>query len=176
MPEDATLTKREFLEFALARFEFEHEQLIDAWKQSETKAQIAATYCGVLLAAVFAFVRVAPQSPPTVVKCAIAASAVLLVAAVGLSLSVLLVRRIFIPVPGAQVAAFVEHALAKPETEYPARYEAMLADCVNHWSASNRKLSNELDEKTSRLRSAYFSLGLCSVAVVITTLIALTNL
>ena len=176
MPEDATLTKRDFLEFVLQRFEFEHEQLMDAWKQTEMKGQIAATYCGVLLAAVFAFVRVAPSSPPSVVKCAIAASAVLIVVAVGLSLSVLLLRHIYIPLPGTQVAEFVEHALAKPDSEYLERYEAMLGDSVNNWSASNRELVKQLTWKTNRLRLAYVALGVCSIAVVVTTLIALANL
>jgi hypothetical protein len=173
MSESKPPSTREFYEFAVDRFAFEYDQLLESWKQIDSKAQATATIGGVFLAATLVFVRTSTLGLSKPQAIAIGLTATCLVLTIGLAVVAMLVRQAFLPMSGAQAATIVSHVLTQPSAEAEVRYNGMLADTIDSWGPVNTQLREGLTVKTSRLEMAQKLLLVSSAGVLFTAAVAL---
>lgn len=166
---------REFYEFALGHAKDEHDRLLDAWKQVDSKAQGTAAIAGLFLAAAFAFVRNTGLAITSQEKVLLGVSLFSLVCSIGTSIWVLLLREASSPLNATQVTTMVMDALRMPKEEATERYDALLFDTLDAWQAVTDSLRSQLDSKTRCLGWAQNALLVSTIAVLILTLSALST-
>jgi hypothetical protein len=161
---------RDFLEYALEHLKLEHDQLAEAWKQVDGKAQGTTGIAGVLLAAAFAFVKNAPLNLTALERCSLGLAVTLLVVAILLSAWVMAVRTVFTPLTGAQVSTMVAHVKDSLADEAARNYCGLLADTIDAWSPVNTRLRADVNTKAERLQWAQLTLLAASLPILLVTI------
>jgi len=165
----ANPTKRQFYEFALERMKQEHSDLLDVWKQMDSKAQATASIAGGFLAAAFAFVRNSLLSLGIFEKTMLSAAVILLVVTIGFALASMRVRVTFSPLTGGQTLKTVEDILDKEAAEAAERYIRMLGTTLRAWAKVNDQLRKANESKSDNLRWAQSALFYSAAAVLVLT-------
>ena len=169
-----TTKRREFLEYARDHTKSEYDELIDAWKQIDTKAQGATAIAGIFLAAAFAYAR-APTTPLVAVeKWGLGLVVCCLVAAIGFAAWAMFVRPTF-ALTARKVCGMVAEAIQAQDasSELTRRYEGILADTINALGPVNRSLLNHVNVKAGRLRLAHIAILAAATGIVLLTIRAL---
>ena len=175
LPEINSVSKRDFLEFAIERSEHEHAELSDSWKLLDTKAQATTATAGVFVAASFAFIRNSQLHLETLERVFLALTIVALVVAIIEAIRSMRIRVVEMPPTGAETLEeikkiFVKHTLPESLEE---RYCGLLNDTLEQWVTVNNQIRNELQVKATRLSSSHRSLIVAAMLVLFLTIAAL---
>jgi hypothetical protein len=170
--EASPATVRDFLEYSHDRAKGEYTELLDAWKQIDTKAQGATAIAGIFLAAAFAYAK-SPTATFTVLeKCGLALVVLSLVSAVALAAWALMVRPTF-GLAASRTAIMATDALdaaAGASSELTRRYIGLLADTVNALGPVNRDLAASVNGKAWRVKAAYVAILCAAGGIVLLTI------
>lgn len=172
MPDSAEI-KRELVQFAYDRSEHEHDELSEAWKLLDTKAQATAGIAGVFVAAAFAFVRNTSLQLNISEKWLLSLALVFLAASIFSAVLAMLVRSVPMPLSGADTAKSVRDILRQPENELAERQVNLIADTVTQWAGVNDKVAESVAIKGKRVEFSQGALVGASVIITAMTLYAI---
>lgn len=158
------ISKRDFLQFVFDRATYEQDELVDRWKQLDTKAQATTTIAGVFIAAAFAFVRNTGAQPLGYQKWMFATMLISLAATIGFAIFTMLIRTISLPLTTEEVAKMIKDVLEMPSKEFERRYEGLLVDTMDRWINALNETHGAVTAKARHLMFAQYSL-LCSVGL-----------
>jgi hypothetical protein len=130
----ATAMRQDLAKTVRDSYRGRYDDLVQAWRASDTKAQGTAAIGGVFIAALFAFVRdAATRNAEPAMAVVLIAAAVLTSLSVGASLLALRMRRVPAPPLGKATEDLVTDILACPDDELAARLSSFYRDDASLW-------------------------------------------
>lgn len=164
---------RELLNFVLDRLRHERDELLDAWRQIDGKAQATASIAGVFMAAAFVFVQNSSLKLTRVEQWMLLVVVILLVVSIALATLAMLVKSSALPLTGHAAATMVADILRVNDKERESRHVGLLADAVNIWNPANSHLRDEIRRKSALLRSSQVAVGMAAAAMLFLSSVAI---
>ena len=153
--------KIKIIERAFACSEFEYKDLMESWKQFDTKAQASIAIFGIFSAAVFVFLRNAQFKPNLFEAACLLTSLLSIFVSMWESLKALKVHEISAPPSGAETWRVVRYVNDQEELAQ------VLESFGDAWVQTNRKLKSSVQEKAECIKSSQQALFLGSVALTV---------
>jgi hypothetical protein len=164
-------------ELALDTCRHEHDDLLDAWRTLDVKAQGLTAIAGIFLAGIFALVS-KPQVAHPPLLCILLVGGVLLLFTSFLGAILCLLVKPSKSAPGGHIAvSFVLGLRDIPdEPERAARTQLFQDDLYRRWESTNRSIFEEIRAKGAYVRDAQISLLFaCSLVTVVAVMIILAG-
>ena len=157
----------------LSAYQGEYKELMDTWRNVETKAQATVATSGIFLAAAFAFARdlsTAVRSNDTRVMFALALA--LLTASVGCAVAALLVRKIRRPPPASRFDLDAGRIADSPDFDEE-DVENTVHDRLRVWRRTAPELEAAIDRKGRIVWAAQLLLGLGAWFATVVTVVSI---
>jgi hypothetical protein len=166
---------RKLPDIALEAYRDEYREIAESWRNTESKAQGAVAIAGIFAAGVFAYTRDLAKQGTRVEKWFLAATMLLLISSVILSILALYVRRMAAPPLGKSVDIRVRHLAKVNDAEIPERLRNLKNEQAEMWRTVNEESSRANQSKAKWLLLAQVSLILAILTVGVLTVIILSS-
>jgi len=163
----------QLLRSALDSYKQEHRVVSETWKHLESKAQGTIAISGILLAGVFAFVRMVSVASATHEKLLLMSAVLMLLLSVIFAVCVLRIREVAGAPLGDDVRGLVEDLLAGGEVPSPEEISNFINDQAGMWSEVNKQVDAINQCKASYLFRSQKVLLIAIMLVATLTIIAI---
>jgi len=151
---------------ALDSYRDEYRDLSETWRNLDTKAQGLGAIAGIVIAAVFAWVRDLPASFNSYERIVVLVTLMLLVGAVIAAVLALQVRKVAAPPLGDMTAEMVHDLMEKGEaTEHEQRLANFSNDQAETWRQTNNDMRQHCERKANWLSVGQIALLLAAACI-----------
>lgn len=154
----------------LASYKEEYRELSEIWRNLDAKAQGVVAIDGILLAAIFAFVRLLSSETPMCERLMITVTAVLLTVSVGFATRVLWIKSVPAAPLGESLEDLVADLLDLPDGTDAQRLEDLTRDHAGLWRDTNAEIAKVNSKKAIAIVVSQTFLLLALLAAVVLTL------